>query len=228
MDDAATIAEAITLGQATPRQWREAAGPHGVLAYTLHGPCPRVPESWRELGQPTHVKQVAHLPIRCLEGRCHHGPLKQAGIGDNLITDAGDLYLANKVRSAVQPANAAAPTLAIGMKLGTGTTAVAKNGAGAALVTYTTGSHRAFDAANPTLIDNGAGLGDQVSHVTTYPAGVVTVSGLAEAVIIAEATLTDATNAAASTLSRGLLSPVVNKGAQDTLTITWTWRFLGA
>jgi hypothetical protein len=228
VDDRAQLAEAIVLGTATSRQWREAAGPHGVLAYTLHGPCPtwlRYQDGLR--ARPQHRPTVAG-PAACFLGVCRHGELKQAGLGDNLITDAGDLYIIQQVRTGVAPANAAAPVRAIGMKLGTGTTAVAKNGAGGALVTYTTGSHRAFDAANPTEINNGAGLGDQISYVTTYPAGVVTVSGLAEAIIALEATLTDATNTAATTASRGLLSPVVNKGAQDTLTITWTWRALGA
>jgi hypothetical protein len=223
VDDRAQLAEAIVLGTATARQWAEAAGPHGVLAYTLHGPCPNM-----QAEVPESVARVQRMDWRCLAGTCRHGELKQAGIGDNLITDAGDLYIIQQVRTGVAPANAAAPVRAIGMKLGTGTTAVAKNGAGGALVTYTTGSHRAFDAGNPTEINNGAGLGDQISYVTTYPAGVVTVSGLAEAIIALEATLTDATNTAATTASRGLLSPVVNKGAQDTLTITWTWRALGA
>jgi hypothetical protein len=219
VDDRAQLAEAIVLGTATARQWAEAAGPHGVLAYTLHGPCPHVERQ---------VARTGRARPACLDGSCRHGELKQAGIGDNLITDAGDLYIIQQVRTGVAPANATAPVRAIGMKLGTGTTAVAKNGAGGALVTYQTGSHRAFDAGNPTEINNGAGLGDQISYVTTYPAGVVTVNGLAEAIIALEATLTDATNTAATTASRGLLSPVVNKGAQDTLTITWTWRALGA
>jgi len=38
---------------------------------------------------------------------------------------------------------------ATGMRLGTGTTAVSKTGAGAAIVTYTTGSRQALDASYP-------------------------------------------------------------------------------
>jgi hypothetical protein len=156
------------------------------------------------------------------------GRVRQAGRCTNLITDAGDQYNASRVAAAVAPQAPADVTKVIGMKLGTGTTAVAKNGAGAALVTYQTGSHKAFDATYPNTQSLGAGLGWTITYRCTYGAGVVTVNGLAEVVIIAEATLTDATNAAATTMSRALLSPVVNKGASDTLTITWTWKYLGA
>lgn len=214
----ARVAEAIVSGTASRRQWQEAMGPHGVLAYTLRGPCPQ----WER------HQDSGWAPYACIAGICNHGELKQAGVGDNLITDAGDLYIASRVIAAVAPAAPADVTKAIGMKLGTGTTAVAKNGAGGALVTYTTGSHRAFDASNPATVNLGAGLGVQDRYITTYPAGTVTVNGLAEAIIALEATLTDATNTAATTASRGLLSPVVNKGASDTLTITWTWKYLGA
>ena len=63
------------------------------------------------------------------------GNLKQRVEFKNLITDSGDLYLAQKAIVAIAPANATAPTAVTGMKLGTGSTAAAKNGAGAALVT---------------------------------------------------------------------------------------------
>jgi hypothetical protein len=213
------IAERIVLGTATRQDWAEAMGPTGVLAYTLRGPCPNLIR-WRDGG---------YAPYACQLGICHHGELKQAGLCENLITDAGDLYIAQKVITAVQPANASAPTAAIGMKMGTAASpTTAKNGTGAALETYQAGSHRAFDAANPSTVNLGAGLGVQAKYITTYPAGVVTVNGLSNAAIIMEATLTDATNTAATTASKGLLSPVVNKGVNDTLTLTWTWKFLGA
>jgi hypothetical protein len=117
---------------------------------------------------------------------------------------------------------------ASGMKLGTGSTAVAKNGAGAALVTYTTGSQQAFDATFPSAATKGAGAGWRVTYKVTYAAGTATASGLNEVVIVNENVLTNATTAAANTISRALLSPVVNKGASDTLTITWNHDALGA
>jgi hypothetical protein len=156
-----------------------------------------------------------------------HGALRE-GDFRNLITDAGDQYYSQMGIALVQPANAAAPTKAIGMKLGTGTTAVAKNGAGAALVTYLSGSHLAFDATFPTAATKGAGAGWRITYKCTYAAGVATSNGISEAVVIAEATLTNATNAASATVSRALLSPVVNKAAGDTLTLTWQHDLLGA
>jgi hypothetical protein len=93
------------------------------------------------------------------ELRSANGTLLRAEPFCNLITDAGDLYQAQKVITAIAPANATAPTAVTGMKLGTGSTAAAKNGAGAALVTYLTGSNLTFDATYPQTSNLGAGLG---------------------------------------------------------------------
>ncbi len=119
--------------------------------------------------------------------------------------------------------------VASGMKLGTGSTATAKSGAGAALVTYGTGvtANKAFDATFPSLNDLGGGLGKNTQYKTTWNAGQATVTGLNEIVIVNENVFADASTAAANTISRALLSPVVNKGASDTLAITWNHKFLG-
>jgi len=114
---------------------------------------------------------------------------------------------------------------AITMKLGTGSTAVAKNGAGAALVTYTAATAVAFDATFP---NTSSVSGWRVQYKTTFVAGVGTASGLNEVVIVAESLLIDATTAAGATISRALLSPVVNKGASDSLAVTWNHTLLGA
>lgn len=114
---------------------------------------------------------------------------------------------------------------AAGMKLGTGSTAVAKNGAGAALVTYTAASQQAFDATFPI---SSSSSGRRIQYKTTYAAGTATASGLNEVVIVNENVFADATTAAANTISRALLSPVVNKGASDSLAITWNHTLLGA
>jgi len=111
------------------------------------------------------------------------------------------------------------------MKLGTGSTAVAKNGAGSALVTYQTATAVAFDATFPIT---SSVSGWRVQYKTTFVAGVGTVSGLNEVVIVAEGLIIDATTAAAATISRALLSPVVNKGASDSLAVTWNHTLLGA
>lgn len=149
------------------------------------------------------------------------GALLQAVPFCNLLTDVGDEYFAKR-------AGQVAVNVPTGMRLGTGSTAVAKNGAGAAIVTYTSGSSVAIDGGFPTAATKGAGAGWRVTHKTTWAAGVATATGLNEVVITNETALTNVTGSAANTLSRALLSPVVNKGASDTLAVTWLWDCLGS
>lgn len=115
---------------------------------------------------------------------------------------------------------------AIGMKLGAGSTAVAKNGAGAALVTYLANSHQAFDATFPSTA--GTTGGRVTTYKVTYAAGkATTASAITEAVIFTDY-LADATSVAANTIARVLLAGIGSKGASDTLTLTWTHTLLGA
>lgn len=153
------------------------------------------------------------------------GEVKDERRADNLITDAGDLYYAGKAIASIAPASPAAPTAMSGMKLGTGTTAAAKSGAGAALVTYITGSNNPFDASFPATQNLGAGLGVNGQYKTTWAAGDVTNSAITEAVIVNDAA-TDATSTAANTSHRVVFT-AINKTASDTLVITWNAKFLG-
>lgn len=140
---------------------------------------------------------------------------------ENLVTQVGDQYYGERAANVGTP-----PAQVTGMRLGTGTTAVAKTGAGAAIVTYTTGSNVAISGGSPSssLATNSR----RIQWVALWGAGVATVSGLAEVVITNETPLTNVAGTAANTISRALLSPVVNKGANDTLTITWNHDLLGA
>ena len=144
----------------------------------------------------------------------------------NLITDAGDLYIATKVIVGIGPANPSAPTAMNGMKLGTGSTAVAKSGAGGAIVTYISGSNIAFDASFAATNNLGAGLGVESRYKTTWAAGTATNAAIAEAAIVNDQA-TNATTTAANTGSR-ITFTAINKGASDSLAITWAWKFLGA
>jgi len=158
--------------------------------------------------------------------RGEDGRIKSLEPFANLITDAGDLYYASKAIVAIAPASPSAPTAMSGMKLGTGTTAVAKNSTGAALVTYLSGSNLAFDATFPSTSNLGAGLGVNAVYKTTWPAGTATNSAITECVICNDAA-TNATSTAANSASRVVFT-AVNKGASDTLAITWNHKFLGA
>ena len=142
--------------------------------------------------------------------------------GHNLVTQVGDQVYGE--RGAGVSGAPAAPT---GMKLGTGSTAVAKTGAGAALVTYLSGSNKAFDATYPQSALNGAAR--RITFKRTYAAGeATTASPITEVVIVNETIATDATSAAAATISRALLTGIGSKGATDTLAVTWTHDHTGA
>lgn len=144
----------------------------------------------------------------------------------NLVTTAGDQYYAQKGIVGIAPASPSAPTAMSGMKLGTGTTAAAKSGAGAALVTYKTASNQAFDATFPSAAAVGGDTGWNATYKTTWAAGVATDAALTEAVIVNDAA-TNATSTAANTCARTVFT-AKNKTVDDTLAITWSHKFLGA
>lgn len=147
--------------------------------------------------------------------------LKQRVEFENLITEIGDQYYGERAAGIGSP-----PAQVSGMRLGTGTTAVAKTGAGAAIVTYVTGSSVAITGGFPTSSKPSSAR--RIQWKTDWAAGVATANSISEAVITNEATLTNVAGVAANTISRVLLSPVINKGASDTLAITWNHDLLGA
>ncbi|GAA2636853.1 hypothetical protein GCM10010399_82460 [Dactylosporangium fulvum] len=139
----------------------------------------------------------------------------------NLITQTGDQYYAERAAGIASP-----PGQVTGMKLGSGSTAVAKTGAGAALATYLTNSHQAIDAGFPTSALNGAAR--RITWKVSYAAGkATTASPITEAVIVNDA-LADATSVAANTIARVLLVGIGSKGASDTLALTWTHDLAGS
>lgn len=156
------------------------------------------------------------------------GVLKQRVEFHNLVTTAGDQYYAKKALVGIGNYSGGTPTAANGMKLGTGTTAVAKSGAGAAVVSYVSGSNVVFDATYPQAASNGGDTGWSATYKTTWPAGTPagTTNGITEVVIVNDQA-TNSGSSAANTYSRALLT-LINKGASDTLAITWSASFLGA
>jgi hypothetical protein len=150
------------------------------------------------------------------------GELKLVNPFANLITDYGDLWYAGKGITSIPPANAAAPTALTGMQIGSGSTAVAKAGAGGAMVTLLAG--QAFDATFPSTNNLGAGLGVEAVYKTTYAAATGTGT-------VNEATITNGTIGVASTAGNTIgriLTGAITKGAADSLAITWRHKFLGA
>jgi len=144
------------------------------------------------------------------------GRIKARCVVKNLITAVGDQGYAGQVLAAGKPA------LPNGMKLGSGSTAVAKSGAGAALTTYQAGSNKTLDATYPTAVSG------VVTYKRTYIAGEATTAGAITEVALVTDASTDATSTAANTWARALLTGIAAKASTDTLTVTWTHTLLGA
>jgi len=140
--------------------------------------------------------------------------------GENLVTDRGDEIIATRLYDD-------AVNIVTGMKLGTGATAAAKNGAGAGLVTYISGSNEALDAA-ATDATKGAGAGWRTTYVCTWVPGDVTNGAIAEVAITNQTALTDTTSAVADTLARYVFPSTIDKQAGDSLEVTWQIDVLGA
>lgn len=152
------------------------------------------------------------------EVRGPDGTLKQRVEFTNLVTQIGDQVYGE--RGAGLAGAPAAPT---GMQLGTGTTAVAKTGAGAAIGTLVANSLVAI--GTPTSGLNGSAR--RITYSTTWAAGTATANGIAEVALVNQSTGTQTAAPASATISRALLSPTVNKGAADSLTVTWTHDLAG-
>jgi hypothetical protein len=145
-----------------------------------------------------------------------NGEIRNLGAALNLITQIGDQYYGERASGIASP-----PAQVTGMRLGTGTTAAAKTGAGAAIVTYITASQVGIDATYPQ--SSLVGANRQIRWQSTWGAGVATNAAIAEAVISNENPITNVAGTAANTIARVYFGAgnTVNKAAGDTLVITW-------
>lgn len=188
----------------------------------MHDRAGLVGHGFWELFDESHRCLECRVGLPCTQPEpCADKIRTQDGEFSNLITQVGDQYYGERAAGIGSP-----PAQVTGMQLGTGTTAVAKTGAGAAVVTYVTSSAVAIDATFPQSSIPVASR--RIIWKTTWVAGVATVNAIAEVVLINQAVATNSGAAAAATISRALLSPVVNKGASDSLAVTWNHDLLGA
>lgn len=163
----------------------------------------------------TGVRDNVHVVLTGPDGR-----IKYEEWGKNLVTDYGDQFSAEREYLD-------ATDIVTGMRLGTGTTAVAKNGAGAAIVTYISGSNEDLDTAASDS-DLGAGSGHRTEYECTWAAGDVTNSAIAEVALTNETPLTDVGGAVGNTVARFVFSSTIDKQADDVLVVTWQLDKLGA
>lgn len=144
------------------------------------------------------------------------GELINEWVEKNLITQYGDQYYAE--RAAAIGSNAAAT----GMKLGTGTTAAAKTGAGAALVTYLAGTNVGFDSTPASSLISGT---RKITYISSWGAGVGT--GAPQELVLVNDATGNATSPVGATIARVVLTSPPAKGASDVWTATWEHNFLG-
>jgi len=147
-----------------------------------------------------------------------NGELKARCETHNLVTAVGDQFYAGRA-----VLSAGLPAQVTGFKLGTGSTAPAKSGAGAALAAYLAGSNRAPDAGYPTAVG-----GVATWRRTFGPGEGTSASPITEAVLVTDAIASDTTSAAAATIARALITGIASKGAEDTLVVTWAHELVGA
>lgn len=132
---------------------------------------------------------------------------------ENLVTQVGDQMYAERALGV-----GGAPAAPTGMQLGTGTTAPAKTGAGAAIVTLVAASLVTVTLPPASTLQ---GTVRRLAYTASWGAGVATANNIQEVALVNQAIATQTAAPAASTIARALVSPLVNKGANDTLAITW-------
>jgi len=145
------------------------------------------------------------------------GKLKQRSVTHNLVTDQGDDFAKSAIYSAAYST--------WGMKLGTASTAAAKNGAGSfiAVGDYVSGSAQALDDSTPK---EGAAA-NIVQFRRLWAAGEGTSATINRVAIVNNTT--DAGEAdATGTFAISVFSATIAKGAGDTLTVTWNVTYTGA
>lgn len=150
----------------------------------------------------------------------------------NIVTTAGDQYYAARAGAGISPSSLAQPTLADGMKLGTGTTAASKSGAGAFIGTgtYLSGSNNAFESSFPAVAAvAGTDTGYTVAYECFWGDGDVTSATIWEVAVVTSAESNTGDANASMTVSRAKFPTVIDKsGAGYTLRVTWYHKFLGA
>lgn len=140
------------------------------------------------------------------------GVLKQQEETHNLVTDVGDIYLAQLAYGTAWATN--------GLKLGSASTTAAKNGAGAfpAVADYISGSAHA-----PTLAVGASANILKITHTWAAGEATGTIRRMGWCSNTTDAGEADATATAAMTV----FGADIPKGTGDTLAITWNITFLG-
>ena len=149
-----------------------------------------------------------------------HGPdgkLKQRLVTHNLVTDQGDDFAKSAIYTAAYTA--------WGMKLGTAATAASKSGAGSYVASgdYISGSAQALDDSTPK-----EGASANICQFRNQWAAGEATNATINRVGITDNTSDAGEADATHTFSMAQFSATIDKGAADTLTVTWNVTYLGA
>lgn len=170
----------------------------------------------RPLDDAASVRGFLHVVLTGPDGEVKHEQHIR-----NLVTQVGDQYYGERAAGI-----GGAPAAITGMQLGTGTTAPAKTGAGAAAIgTLVAASLVALSGAPTSALNTGK---RRITYSVAWAAGVATANGIAEVALVNQSTGTQTVAPESATIARALLSPIVNKGSGDTLTVNWSHDLLGA
>lgn len=145
------------------------------------------------------------------------GNLKERQVFHNIVTDQGDDFAKSAIYTAAYSA--------WGMKLGTAATAASKSGAGSfvAVADYVSGSAQALDDSTPK--EGASAIICQFRRL--WAAGEGTSATINRVAIVDNTT--DAGEADAThTYAIAVFSGQINKGAADTLTVTWNVTYTGS
>lgn len=151
------------------------------------------------------------------EVRDKDGKLKQREVTHNIVTDQGDDFAKSAIYTAAYTV--------WGMKLGTATTVASKSGAGSFIATadYVSGSAKALDDSTPK--QGASSIICQFRRL--WAAGEGTDSNINRVAITGNTSDAGEANAD-DTYAIAVFASSINKGASDTLTVTWNVTYLGA
>jgi hypothetical protein len=151
------------------------------------------------------------------EVRRPDGKLKQRLVTHNIVTGQGDKFAAKAIFTAAYAT--------WGMKLGTATTEASKSGAGSFVAAgdYVAGSAKALDNSTPKA----GATDDIVQFRRLWAAGEATADNINRVSIVDNTTNAGEADAT-HTYAISVFAAAINKGADDTLTVTWNVTYLGA
>lgn len=172
--------------------------------------------------------RVSDSPVK-VTGRVHydlydeHWNLKKSGDAHNIVTTQGDRYFVNKLSAATQA------TISL-MVLGTGTANVAK--ADTWVAGYYAGNGSAATGDGTCAPITNSGTPANLEYVGTFAAGYGSANSISRVLLTNMNPSADGNGTPTGTstyaIAHGTINPSVNKGANDTLVVTWDITFLGA